>query len=349
MTFHIVLPRAMQLGAAADQAARGECPRHSMGLLADALGARVHEPDDSRAGTADRLRAKLAPTESFWALARRLKASTGPNDVVFFSSEGVGLQFAAVCDDPVTRPKIVIFAHNLDRPRGRAALKLWGLRERVALFMACSQHQVTFLREYLELPAERVRFVWDHTDNRFFTPGPVSAGKKRPLLVSVGLEQRDYKTLAEASADLPLDVRISGFSKDAAALALTFPATLPENMSRRFYTWPDLVQLYRDADAVVVSCRENRYAAGVQSLMEASACARPVIATATQGLASYLDESVLRVPPGDAQAMRQAIQETLAHPAEAARRAERRHQVATEVYRMDRYVAEIEGALRALA
>ena len=47
--------------------------------------------------------------------------------------------------------------------------------------------------------------------------------------------------------------------------------------------------------------------------------------------------------------MRQAIQATLAHPAEAARRAERRHQVAAEVYPMDRYVAEIAGALRALA
>jgi glycosyltransferase involved in cell wall biosynthesis len=89
------------------------------------------------------------------------------------------------------------------------------------------------------------------------------------------------------------------------------------------------VQLYRDADVVVVSCHENRYAAGVQTLMEAMACRRPVIATATRGLASYLHPSVIAVPPGDAAAMRAAIRGLLADPAGAEARAREGHAQAT--------------------
>ena len=80
------------------------------------------------------------------------------------------------------------------------------------LFLACSQRQVDFLREHLGLPSDRVRLVWDHTDTRFFSPGPARRGP-RPVIASVGLEQRDYRTLAAATHDLDVDVRISGSSQ----------------------------------------------------------------------------------------------------------------------------------------
>ena len=85
-------------------------------------------------------------------------------------------------------------------------------------------------------------------------------------------------------------------------------------MERRFYEWPELVQLYRDADAVVVSCRENKYAAGVQSLMEGSSCGRPIIATKTTGLQSYLDHSVVTVNPDSPDEMASAIRLILSNP-----------------------------------
>jgi glycosyltransferase involved in cell wall biosynthesis len=124
---------------------------------------------------------------------------------------------------------------------------------------------------------------------------------------------------------------------------------MPANMSRRFYEWPELAQLYRDADVVVVSCFENRYAAGVQSLMEASSARRPVIVTATEGLAAYLDDSVIAVPPGDVGAMRNAIRDVIARPDTAEQRAARAHALALRRYDLDRYVGEIGDALRELA
>ncbi|MEG3933450.1 MULTISPECIES: hypothetical protein [unclassified Microcoleus] len=43
-------------------------------------------------------------------------------------------------------------------------------------------------------------------------------------------------------------------------------------MSRKFYEWPDLVQLYRDADVIAVCLMDNKYAAGGTALLEAMAC-----------------------------------------------------------------------------
>jgi glycosyltransferase involved in cell wall biosynthesis len=339
----------MQLDAATEQSARLQAPRHSMAVLSRELGALVDEPDDFHSARTDRLGTALLPPLALWSLARRVRASTGPGDAVFCLAEAGGLQFAAVSGDRLKRPKLAVFVHNVDRPRARLALKLWRIRDRVDVFFACSAGQVDFLRRFLRLPDDRVRFIWDHTDTRFFTPGPASAPKPRPIVVSVGLEQRDYKTLAAATQDLDLDVRISGFSSDAAALARTFPEPMPANMSRAFYPWPALVQLYRDADVVVVSCHENKYAAGVQSLKEGKACGRPVVATSTSGLAAYLDPAVvLTVPPADAAAMRAAILKTLSDPTGAAVRAAAGHRLALQRHDLDRFVGEIAAAMRAL-
>ncbi|MEM5838768.1 hypothetical protein AAHH59_10735, partial [Pediococcus acidilactici] len=57
----------------------------------------------------------------------------------------------------------------------------------------------------------------DQTDTIFFRPSPASLDKPRPVIASVGLEKRDYRTLAAATSDLDVDVKISGFSRDASA------------------------------------------------------------------------------------------------------------------------------------
>jgi glycosyltransferase involved in cell wall biosynthesis len=349
MAFHILLPRFMHLEQGAVLSERHEAPRHAMWLLAKELGASIHEPDGSPAEGIDKLFSTVLPTGPLWSLARKVCSSVNSSDVIFCSSEAGGLQLAAACGKRPRRPRIVVFVHNVNRPRARFALRWWQMAEKVDLFLACTEVQVGFLRQFLKLSDDRVRFVGDHTDIQFFSPGSASVLKPRPLVVSVGLEQRDYKTLAAATHDLNVDVRISGFSKDAAMNKHVFPETLPSNMTRRFYEWPELVQLYRDADIVVVSCRPSKYAAGVQSLMEARACKRPVIATLTEGLKSYLDDSVLAVDPGDALAMRQAIIRILGNAADANQRAARGYEVALGRYDITRYVAEIAETMRSLA
>jgi glycosyltransferase involved in cell wall biosynthesis len=221
------------------------------------------------------------------------------------------------------------------------------MQNTVDLFIACSEYQREFLKRYLSLSDDRIKLVDDCTDDRFFTPGPPSASKRRPLVVSVGLEQRDYKTLALATSDMNIDVRISGYSKDAKG-AGAFPDHLPSNMERNFYNWPDLVQLYRDADAVVVSCYENKYAAGVQSLMEGSSCGRPIIVTRTSGLSSYLNNSVVSIRSGSSNEMATAIQTILVNREFSEQQANLALRETRNRYTMDRYVSEISDVLRRL-
>lgn len=347
--YHIVLHRPIDLKDIAQKAEMAQSPRHGMGLLAQRLNAQVHQPQGLPLSLSDRLQAKLVNSPESWALARSLKSQVGAEDCIFCTSEAGGLQIAAVCGAQRDRPQLAVFVHNLDRPRGRLALKLWQAAKRIDLFLACSQLQIDFLRQYLPISPTQVRFIWDHVDTQFFTPGLPTAAKKRPQIVSVGLEQRDYRTLAAATADLAVDVKISGFSRDAVALAQAMPDPLPANMSRQFYAWPELVQLYRDADVVVVSVRENRYAAGVQALMEAMACQRPVVVTATAGLSAYLNpEAVTCIQPGDVQQMRQAILHYLDHPDTALAKAQYGYQLAQEKHTMERYTEDVAACLQSL-
>ncbi|WP_072016079.1 glycosyltransferase family 4 protein [Leptolyngbya sp. KIOST-1] len=351
MNYHIVLHREMDLAAQAEQARLGLSPRHAMGQLAKRLGATVHAPPEQLpTNRQDYLLSKLIGSPQNWAFARKLVHQFGPEDTVFCNSAAAGLPLAGLLKDRPNRPKLAIFAHNLDRPRSRVALRVLRAASKVDWFAACSQHQAEFLKQFLKLPDERVSFVWDQTDLNFFSPGPPSPRKRRPIIVSAGLEKRDYRTLAAATEDLPVDVKVTGFSQDAVNLKKAFPKVLPANMSRQFYEWPDLLQLYRDADVVVVSTFPNRYAAGVQGMMEAMACARPVVVTQTEGLGVYLADNggVVQVKPGDAVAMRQAIEQLLDHPEQADRLGKMAAAIAQERHDSDRHIACLAQGLEKL-
>jgi glycosyltransferase involved in cell wall biosynthesis len=311
------------------------------------LGAVIHKPGDRPVSFLDKMGAKIAGRPEHWALARALSKQLTSDDLIFCTGEDVGIPVAILCGAKPNRPKIVVFFHNIDRPRGRLALKLFRLAERIDLCIVCARPQADFLQNYLRLPESRVCMLPDQTDVTFFTPGPASPDKRRPIIASVGLEKRDYRTLAAATSDLDVDVKISGFSQDATALAQAFPETLPDNMSRRFYEWPELVQLYRDADIVVVSLVENNYAAGIQALLEAMACGKPVVVTRTQGLSEYVAPSGIAtvVNPGDAAGLRQAIVNLLNDRQAAEAQAQRGHELVLKQHNSDRYIEVIAERL----
>ncbi|WP_333072741.1 MULTISPECIES: hypothetical protein [unclassified Microcoleus] len=64
---------------------------------------------------------------------------------------------------------------------------------------------------------------------------------------------------------------------------------------------------------------DNKYTAGVQVLLEAIACKRPVVMTGTQGRVDYLAAPDLAkvVNVGDATGLREAIVHLLKNPQEA--------------------------------
>jgi len=349
--YHIVLNRPMDLNSITASAKDGLNPRNSMAELRDRLGAKVHDGSGLVPSTLDRLLARaLRMSPLWWAIARKVQREVKPGDVIFCTGEDIGFPIAFLCGGR-RNVHVTMMAHRVDNQKKRVALRLFGLKRRVSTFFTVSKPQEAFLKRFLNLGADRVSFIWDQTDTHFFRDGPSSPEKKRPLVMSVGLERRDYSTLAAATADLPLDVRISGYSADTRVLSNAFPDPLPTNMERRFYSWKELLQLYRDADVVVVSLFPNTYAAGVQGFMEAMSCGRPVIVTATAGLAGYLEpaDTLELVQPGDAAGLRDAISRVLSNPEKSRQDAKRNLALAGERHTCERYVDAIAITMRRLA
>jgi glycosyltransferase involved in cell wall biosynthesis len=350
MRFHIALHRDLRFAKVATDAQNQQAPDHSMRLLSKQLDAQIHFPQDEQPTAIDRLRAVLLGSPQYWMLGRHLAQTLTENDVVFCTGEAHGIPIATVCGRLQHRPKMAVFFHTAHRFKVRVALQLWRAIDTIDLFVTNCSTQVEFLRSYLNLPDHRILFLPEQTDTNFFSPGAKSANKPRPLIVSIGLEKRDYRILAEVTSDLPVDVKISGFSADVKALRKTFPAKMPANMECKFYSWPDLRQLYRDADIVVVSLMESRDTAGVTTLLEAMACGCSVIATSSSGLMDYLDQTdaVMTVAPHDQVGLRQAITYLLANPEEAKLRGQRAYQLAQERYTCQLFLENLTKRLQNL-
>ncbi|MES2143556.1 MAG: glycosyltransferase family 4 protein [Pseudomonadota bacterium] len=302
--YHVVLASPIGIEATRRDVQAGLRPRHFMLELAARLDATIHEPSETTAPP-DLLHKILKTPGPVIDLARRVAAACQDEDVIFCNSESVALPVAQALIKARKGARLASFGHNLYRPRIALAKLLSGAFRRIDRFHVISKDQ---LRD-----PDRQRLYLEQVDDRFFTPRgkaePAPGPNARPLIVSVGLEQRDYVTLAKATSDMDLDVRISGASRDARVLRETFPEVMPANMDKQFYSWPDLRDLYRRADLVVVPVRPNSYAAGITSILEALAVGKPVIASRTTGLDGTLadDAAVEWVPPSDAGALRSAI------------------------------------------
>lgn len=356
MGYHVVLNRPTNLKQISEDARAGLRPRHSMALLAEELDAHVHDSTGLKPSRLDRCIGALTRTRPiWWTIARGLRSKLRPGDVVFCTGEDVGVPVAALCGG-LPGVSVSMMVHYVDRWKGRIALRLFGMRRKVAMFYAVAMPQLDFISRFLKVPAGQLTFVWDQTDTHFFSPPATSSGETeshdhRPIIMSVGLEQRDYASLATATKDLQVDVRISGYSADTRILDKAFPKEIPENFSRRFYPWTDLLQLYREADIAVVSLYPNNHAAGVQALMEALACGRPVVVTATDGLQKYIasSEFVRAVPTGNPHELGKAIADLLSRPEQRQRLGECASAIARERHTLEAYIRALAGSLRGLS
>lgn len=310
MTYHLAISSFVNLEDIKLEAQIGKRPAHVIFDIRQQLNAKIHQSNEIFSLPTYSIYENIIGRRQDWLLARNLSSILTNKDIVFCADEYVGLPVAALCGGREKGPKIAVFIHNLNRLRERLVLKLFQIRERVDLLMSANPQQVDFLRDYLNLPEHRVcLFPYQPTDTSFFTPKLALSKKSRPLIVSGGLEQRDYRTLARATESLNVDVKICTASPVKTVNSRTFPKVIPANISHRYYDWNSLVQLYCDADIVAIALYENNFQAGLSTLFEALACRKPVVITRSPGIIQELIDAkaVLGVNPGDSEGLRQAI------------------------------------------
>lgn len=348
--YHLVLATPFDLAGMEARAAAGKSPRHFLYRVQRQLDAAVHAPGDAEPTLVDRLGARLICSPAVWALARRLARQLRDGDVVF-AYDNDGLLISGLCALRRRRVRMTLSVMSPERLRFRLAMRLVRGNRRIEHFGVNTRRKAAFLADRLGVPADRVHVGRDQTDTSFFTPGP-RATLARPMLFAAGREQRDYRTLAEATRDLDIDVRVCAASPNASSkMPVAYPDPVPANMTFGPYPWPEFRQAYRDADVVVVPLLDHDYAAGMTVVMEALACRRPVVATVTEGSMQEMVDGgyVVGVPPGDALAMRKAIVGLLEDPAAAERLAERGYRKVLADHTSDRAVAGMVASLRALA
>ncbi|GAB1543459.1 glycosyltransferase family 4 protein [Scytonema sp. NUACC21] len=344
MKYYIAVSPSSDLESIAQNAQLGICPMHAIWELSHLLGAEIYQTGEEEILPIDKVRAKIISRPEHWALARKLSSQFQEDDVVYCTGEDIGIPLATLSTLQGKKPRFVVYFHNINRPRGRLALKFFNLADKIDLFVSTASSQINFLREYLRLPKHQVyQLSSQPTDISFFTPGIASTQKQRPIIGSGGLEKRDYRTLAAAIQDLDVDVKICAFSPNAKKLKKSFPNPIPDNMSFRFYNWRELLQLYRDSDICVVSLIENTQEAGLTTLFEAMACRRPVIITRMPGIVGDLIDIgiVTGVNPYDANGMKQAIQSLLDNPYKAQIQAQRGYELVQKQYNQKTYVRSL--------
>jgi glycosyltransferase involved in cell wall biosynthesis len=248
--------------------------------------------------------------------------------------------------DPGT-PQLLI-AHLLTSRAKRRVQRVTHFLDRIALTVVFSRAQERYLRDEVGLAPERARFISDKVDQEFFTPAP--EGSSGDYVVSVGREQRDYATLVEAVRPLRRPcVIVPGSAWSHRELG---ELVLPDHISvKRGLSYSALRDLYRNARVVVVPIVSGTdYAAGVNTVLEGMACARPVVASDTDGLAGYVNDRVdgLTVPPGDASTLRAAIEELWDDPAQASKLGAAGRRTVERDRTVDGYAAQIAEWMGAL-
>lgn len=353
--FHILTSTKFDFDQFAARAELGEGPRHTIWQLKERLNAQVHQPDfedDSLVTGLDKLLSKVIGRPHQWALARQVLAQTTSDDVVYCCGEDAGLPLALLAAFKKNRPRLVVNVMCPERWRPKLLLKWFQLYRGIYAFTVNTALKAQVLQDMLNLSEDSVFCLAEQTDKQFFYPEPGTFKKQRPLVASAGLEQRDYVTLANATSQLDLEVKICAVSPNATSKTrCRIPEQPPHNMEMRYFDWLELRNLYRSADVVVVSLINNTYSAGLTVLMEAMACRRPVIITKTTGLATEMAEKglVWGVKHDSPEELRATIEYILSHPEEASARAAAAYQYFLENHTSEQHVEQVFRLLQRVA
>jgi glycosyltransferase involved in cell wall biosynthesis len=239
-------------------------------------------------------------------LARRAIA-TSDTTIAMFESQGNAVAFLrSLHVGPFRRPGFVIvncwLARDLQR-FGPARRTLYRFAYRSVDRIVCfSENQRAVISRDLGFPAERIEDVHFGVDHEFFAPSGRPDGGH---VLAVGRDQgRDWRTFLEAVRGIDAMVKVA--CRDGALDGLDIP---PNVEVLGFVDRSTYRTLLQEAAVVVVASEPRDYPTGQSVTLEAMACARCCVVTATPAMSEYVrdGETALLVAPFDAAALRDAI------------------------------------------
>jgi glycosyltransferase involved in cell wall biosynthesis len=265
------------------------------------------------------------------------------HDAVLSDGEHVGIPLALAMRALRRDVPQLMVGHHLTTRAKPQLLRLLGDHGQHRILVH-SRHQQAIAERDLGIPPSRLEFLPYCADEAFWRPQTAS---EDPLIVSAGLEHRDYRTLALACGDLSERVFVAAGSLHSPRAHCTLPSELPGNFCTGFLEHRALRDLYARAKVVVVPLLPSDFQGGVTTLLEGMAMGKAVVVSATDGLGDIVrdGETGVLVPPGDAGELRAAVTRLLADPGERGRLgANARAAVETE-FALDLYTARLAAHL----
>jgi glycosyltransferase involved in cell wall biosynthesis len=275
-----------------DQIARGEQPRRDYFELRRALGADLLLPADVAADRVARLLARAAGVRVAlaWLACRR----RGAYDAIYTDGEGVGLPLALLLLAARARPgapRHVMLTHYLSPAKKRLWFR-FGVARHLDAVICHSSAQHELLTATIGLSKDHARLLPYFADERFWRADavtlPAPAADEQPVVCAVGLEFRDYDTLAAAAPGVAARIEIAAASHWSRHSAFQRTPVLPANLRVAGYGYPALRELYARSRVVVVPLRQVDNQSGITVILEAMAMGKPVIATGTRGQTDVL-------------------------------------------------------------
>ncbi len=271
-------------------------------------------------------------------------------DAVFTNGENVGLPLALLWQwfgGGTDRPAHVTIGHRLSTGKKRLFFRTLGLHEMMDAILVYARTQETVGRESLRIPAEKLRLIAFHADNRFFAPRGTEVLPSQ--ICSAGLEWRDYPTLIRAVEHTPdLSVKLAAASPWSKHQNETEKRELPPNVAARRYSYNELRDLYEQSAFVVVPLYENDFQAGVTTILEAMAVGKCVVVSRTEGQTDVVTdgENGLYVSPGDAEGLRTVIGELRGDPARCEQIGQAARQWVEQNASLDRWADTISDTIQ---
>jgi glycosyltransferase involved in cell wall biosynthesis len=292
-------------------------------------------------------------------------------------ADRVGLPLALMYKLTRSRADLTMVSVYLSSGKKALFLRDLGVQTHLGAIVNPSSVQMEIAAHRLKVPPGKLHHLLPPVDERFWHP--VSA----PLedrICSVGWEARDYGTLVRAVSGLRVQVEIAVGTEAFSSSAMETDRhchsqprrfeSISGNFTQPLYqTWRAQVlregvppnvsihnqlsqqalrDLYSRSRFVVVTLHEADFDAGVTTLCEAMAMGKAVIVTRTRGQVDVVREGVtgLYVPPGDARALRRAIEHLLGHPEEAARMGRVGRELVEANHSLDHYVERAARIVR---
>jgi glycosyltransferase involved in cell wall biosynthesis len=243
----------------------------------------------------------------------RLLRLRGNFDVVATMGSRVSIAYGLACLFLGVPSKQIMTEFFLDRKKPCSIV--WkiktSLTRRVATrcigILTNSSPEVITIARRLCIPESKLCFVPLYST----IPAAVADVKIEDYVFSGGRTSRDVATLLNAASSFPLPLYLVVGRNEA------IPSPLPENVRVwRELSFLDYLDKLQRARMVVIPLLESERATGQVALFEAMALGKPIVATHATGTVDYIRDGIngMLTPPGNAEALADAIQHLYQHP-----------------------------------